>query len=125
MKKHNISITESEWKVMQIIWENPPRTLKEIVEQLECTQWSKTTIQTYLARLVKKGALTTERKGKGYLYSPLVSEQECRLFESRSFLQRIYGGSLYSMVSGFVNNGALSQDELDALKKLIDEQEHK
>lgn len=47
--------------------------------------WSTTTIQTYLARLVKKGILTTKRPEKGYLYYLVVSEKECKLAESSNF----------------------------------------
>ena len=78
MEPH-LSISESEWRVMKTIWQASPQTLPEILDNLKETGWSKTTIQTYLARLVKKGALSTERQGKGYLYYPVVSESECQL----------------------------------------------
>lgn len=121
--KPNISISESEWQVMKVVWEEPPKTLPDILAKLKHTDWSTTTIQTYLARLVKKGALTTERQGKGYLYFPAVSESECQLAESKTFLSRVYDGSLSNMVSGFVKSGNLSKDELQELKRLIEEQE--
>ena len=119
----HISISESEWAVMKTIWNEPPRTLQDVLSSLKHTDWSTTTIQTYLARLVKKGALTTQRQGKGYLYYPAVSEEDCRLAESRNFLNRVYNGSLSQMVKGFVKSGSLSEDELSELKKLIAEQE--
>ncbi|MCI9133279.1 MAG: hypothetical protein HFI31_03670 [Lachnospiraceae bacterium] len=58
--EQQISISESEWRVMKSVWSNPPQTLPEILDRLKGTNWSKTTIQTYLARLVKKGALSTK-----------------------------------------------------------------
>ena len=64
--RQRISISESEWQVMKVLWGEAPRTLPEILDSLRDTDWSKTTIQTYLARLVKKGALFTKRQGKGY-----------------------------------------------------------
>ena len=121
--KQPISISESEWQVMKIVWSEPPKTLQEILSSLKNTKWSTTTIQTYLARLVKKGVLLTERQGKGYLYYPAVSEQDCQLAEGQSFLNRVYDGSLASMVSGFIKGGSLSKDELAALKELIEKQE--
>ena len=122
MRTH-ISISESEWAVMKIIWNEPPKTLPDMLSALKHTTWSSTTIQTYLARLVKKGALTTKRQGKGYLYYPAIEESECQLAESRSFLSRVYDGSLSQMVKGFVKSGSLSEAELSELKKLIIEQE--
>ena len=121
--KAQVSISESEWQVMKIIWSDPPRTLPEILDRLGDTSWSKTTIQTYLARLVKKGALSTKRQGKGYLYYPAVSEADCQLAESRTFLKRVYDGSLSKMVMGFVKSGNLSDRELKELKELIERQE--
>ena len=118
-----ISISESEWAVMKIIWSEPPKTLQDILGSLKHTGWSTTTIQTYLARLVKKGALATERQGKRYLYYPAVSERDCQLAESRTFLNRIYDGSLSQMVKGFVKSGSLSQEEWEELKSLIASQE--
>ena len=64
--EQQISISESEWRVMKIVWNNSPQTLPEILDKLKGTDWSKTTIQTYLSRLVKKGALSTKRQGNGY-----------------------------------------------------------
>ena len=121
--KAQVSISESEWQVMKIIWSDPPRTLPEILDRLGDTGWSKTTIQMYLARLVKKGALSTKRQGKGYLYYPAVSEADCQLAESRTFLKRVYDGSLSKMVMGFVKSGNLSDRELKELKELIERQE--
>ena len=121
--KTNISISESEWAVMKIIWNEPPKTLQDILGSLKHTGWSTTTIPTYLARLVKKGALATERHGKGYLYYPAVSESDCQLAESKTFLSRVYDGSLSQMVKGFVRSGSLSVDELSELKEFIIEQE--
>ncbi len=120
-----VSISESEWQVMKVIWDESPQTLQEILTKLHHTGWSPTTIQTYLARLVKKKALITERQGKGYLYYAAISETECQLKESKTFLGRVYDGSLASMVSGFVKSGNLSDDELSELKKLIEQQEKK
>ena len=123
--KPQLSISESEWQVMKILWANSPQTLPEILDRLKETDWSKTTIQTYLARLVKKGALTTQRQGKGYLYYPALSQSQCQLEESKSFLHRVYGGSLSKMVLGFVESGTLSPQELEELKALVNQQEQR
>ncbi len=119
-----ISISESEWVVMKVIWNDPPKTLQDILSSLKHTNWTSSTIQTYLARLVKKGVLETQRQGKGYLYYPRISENDCQLAESRNFLGRIYDGSLTQMVKGFVKSGGLSENELAELKKFILEQEN-
>ncbi len=68
------SISNSEWQVMQVIWESHPLTANQIVELLEDrVEWHPRTVKTLLNRLVQKGALNFKRDGKRYLYSPKVS----------------------------------------------------
>lgn len=61
--------------------------------------------------------------GEGYLYYPTLSQSQCQIEQSRSFLHRVYDGSLSKMVLGFVESGSLSPEELEELKALIDRQE--
>ena len=65
--EQQLSISESEWRVMKIVWSNSPQTLPEILDRLKVTGWSKTTTQTHLARLGKIGALTTKTQGHCYI----------------------------------------------------------
>jgi len=123
MSKEYISISESEWQVMKTLWLEAPKNLNQIIEALKDTKWSTTTIQTYLARLVKKGAVMTKRQGKGYLYTPIISEAECQIAESEHFLKRVFDGSVTRMVSGFIKSGSISKEELTRLKAIIEEQE--
>ena len=125
MDKQYISISESEWRVMKVLWAQSPKTLPQIIDALRDASWSTTTIQTYLARLVKKGALRTRRQGKGYLYSPAISEEKCQIEEGKTFLKRVFDGSLASMVSNFVKSGNLSDEELKKLKSFIEGQSKK
>jgi BlaI family penicillinase repressor len=117
------SISEAEWQVMKVIWQAPPKALPDILSSLRDTAWSQTTIQTYLARLIKKGVISARREGKGYLYSPLISREECEMEKGRSFLESVYDGSLTGMVSGFVKSGAISPEEISQLRQLLREHE--
>lgn len=123
MKKNSISISESEWQVLKVLWGEAPLTLPQIAQKLEHTEWSINTIQTFLSRLVKKKAISTQKQGKGFLYVPLVQEENFQLAESQSFIERVYDGSLSSMVLGFIKSGKLTEDEFERLKKLVDEHE--
>lgn len=123
MLNNNISISESEWEVMKVLWEKSPQTLMQITEQLKNKNWSTTTIQTYLSRLVKKGALETKQQGKGFLYSPTIPEQKCKIEESKSFLSRVFNGSISSMVTSFIHSDSISEDELAKLKEIVEKYE--
>jgi BlaI family transcriptional regulator, penicillinase repressor len=71
--KVSVAITEAEWDIMELLWEQSPRTSQEIVSLLEEGRgWKRATVVTLLARLTAKGALATEPQGNRFLYTPIV-----------------------------------------------------
>lgn len=101
-------ISEAEFEVMKIVWQRAPVNTNEITECLEkTTSWSPKTIQTLIKRLVNKGALTYEKQGRIFVYTPLVGEKEYIGQESSSFLKRFYHGDLTEMVSSFLEEDRL------------------
>ena len=92
-------ISEAEYEVMKLVWKYAPISTNEITERLvRTTSWSPKTIQTLIKRLVTKGALTYEKKGRVFVYTPLVKEQEYIHRKSDSFLKRSFNGNI---ISGF------------------------
>ncbi len=88
-------LTDSEWQIMRVIWENHPASATEITKMLiEVKAWSITTVKTFLARLVNKQLVNYEENGKMFLYSPLLSERDCVIFEMKQIINRIYGGKV-------------------------------
>lgn len=116
-------ISDTEWEIMRLIWAKHPAPANEIIEQLIAADasWHPKTVRTLLARLVQKQALGYEVQGRAYVYSPLVSEQECLTTASESFLERFFGGSLKPMLAHFVGQERLSRKELDELRELLAE----
>lgn len=121
LEKPNIS--DAEWEVMRICWfMNVPFTANEIVEALkEHNDWKPNTIKTLIGRLVKKGVLGYKEDGRNYLYYPLIAEEECIKAESKSFLTRVFGGALKPMLVTFLQEEKLSQEEIEELKRILDE----
>ena len=115
-------IAESEWHVMKVLWEASPRTANAVVDALEgVVAWSPRTVKTLLNRLVNKEALGFRKEGRVYHYFPLVDESACVRAESRSFLQRVYGGALTPMLAQFIESEELSPEDLERLKAVLDE----
>jgi len=120
--KHVPRISQAEWRVMKILWARSPMTANQVVEALEPTStWSPKTIKTLINRLVKKKALGYERKGRAFDFYPLVEEAECIKAANRSFLKRFYGGALKPMLASFLEDTELSQEEIEELKRILDE----
>lgn len=115
-------ISEAEWEIMKIIWEHHPLTAEQITRLLPASvEWSEQTVRTFVARLHKKKAIGYEKSGRSYLYYPLVSEHECVRAESRSFLQRVFGGATQLMVTSFLEDVELSKQEIEQLEQLLRE----
>ncbi len=115
-------ISDAEWAVLRVLWARQEASGADIVGTLqETTTWKPTTIKTLLSRLVKKRAVGFRPDIPGYVYFPLVSEAECAAEERRSFLQKVYGGDPRSMMAAFLTEERLSPEDIDALRRLLDE----
>lgn len=116
-------ISDTEWEIMRLVWAKHPVIANEIIEGLIAADpsWHPKTARTLLARLVQKKALRYEERGRAYVYSPLVGEQECLANASESFLERFFGGSLKPMLVHFVGQRRLTRRELAELRRLLDE----
>lgn len=113
-------ISEAEFEVMKIVWARAPVNTNEITKELiATTTWSSKTIQTLIKRLVTKGALSYEKQGRVFVYTPLVRQNEYISHESNSFLKRYYNGDLTAMVSAYMENDKLSDSEIDTLRSLL------
>ena len=113
-------ISEAEFEVMKIVWRSAPINTNEITERLlKTTTWSAKTIQTLIKRLVTKGALTYEKQGRIFVYTPLVEENEYINQQSNSFLDRFYDRDISAMLSTYLENNQLSETELQHLRSIL------
>ena len=122
MKDVVCRISDAEWLVINVVWQESPITATKIVEHLlPETNWSPKTIHTLISRLVKKGALGVNKEASLFRYYPLISKNDCTREETKSFLQKVYGGSLHLLVANFVKNESVSPQEIEDLRRLLDE----
>lgn len=117
-----LKITDAEWLVMKVIWEESPLTATSITKQLiKETDWSPKTVQTLISRLVKKRALGVKKDSALNEYYPLVSKEDCMREETKTFIQKVYNGSLKLLITNFVSNETLTSKEIEELKSLLNE----
>lgn len=115
-------ISDAEWKVMKLLWNTAPLTSSQIIEALQKTNsWSPKTIYTLISRLVKKGAINAVKNLSCYEYTPLISENKIQTYETKSFISKIYDGSLKLLLSNFVKEEKLTSKEIEELKRILDE----
>ena len=119
-------ISEAEWVVMEVLWRQHPLTALEVVQQLTShKQWQDQTIRTMLRRLIRKKALRYKAEGKVYYYSPAVSREQCVRGESRSFLERVFGGAAQPLLVQLAQETKLSPGEIAELRRILQEKERK
>ena len=117
----DLHLSDGEWKLMKVLWQQSPRTLGALVAALApTTGWSKATVFMMLKRLIAKGAVSLDGSGKYQQYSAAVAYAEVEPEETASFLTKVYGGSVGLMVSNLVGRGALSEQEIRELKAILD-----
>jgi len=116
-KLGKLSATEIE--VMQSIWELAnPVTVAQLLAIFEKSKnWKTSTLSTILSRLIDKGFLTKEMKGKVNFYSTNLTLQQYQKHETQSLLTTLYDGSVKTLVAALVDDEIVSQDELDDLKQ--------
>lgn len=115
-------ISESEWAVMEVLWDSSPLTAAEVTKALRpTTNWAANTVRTLLTRLSEKGALAHGKNANGTrTFSPAVTRDTCVKSKGDSFLKRFFGGASKSLLVHFAQNTKLTADEVKELKHLLD-----
>lgn len=113
-------IYESEWKLMEYLWEGAPRTLMDIVHAMaERVGWAKSTVTTMVTRMEGKGLLRYETQGRTKKFYPTLSREEAMNAEADTLLDKAFHGSAGLLVSSFIRRSKLTQQELDTLYELL------
>ncbi|MBQ8043831.1 MAG: BlaI/MecI/CopY family transcriptional regulator [Clostridia bacterium] len=119
---NNISIGSAELEIMKVIWKaKAPITSLDIGKEVEDKGWKKTTIATFLTRLVEKGVLSADRQGKLYYYTPLISEKEYRKSQTKNLIKTLYNGSVRDFAVSFFEEQNLSDKDIQELKAIFED----
>ncbi|MCM3595100.1 penicillinase repressor BlaI [Metabacillus idriensis] len=126
MEKNIPNISESEWEIMNVLWDKAPQTANDIIFSLqESTDWKPKTIRTLLDRLVQKDVVGVNKNLRVYTFYPLYTQEECQRAETESFINRIYGGTLKSMLVQFIQEDTLSDDDINELRFILNKKPKK
>ncbi|MGE7759749.1 penicillinase repressor BlaI [Peribacillus sp. NPDC097895] len=126
MEKNIPSISESEWEIMNVLWDKAPKTANDIIFSLqESTDWKPKTIRTLLDRLVQKDVVGVNKNLRVYTFYPLYTQEECQRAETESFINRIYGGTMKSMLVQFIQEDTLSDDDINELRFILNKKPKK
>lgn len=119
-----ITIGEAELEVMKAIWKSKeaistPQIEKEIAQH----GWKRSTITTFLARLVNKGAISAEKRGKTMFYTPIITAKQYKRTQVNSLLKNVFDGSAQDLVVSLFEEKSFTENDIAELKAIFDSKE--
>lgn len=118
-----ITITNAELILMQLLWREVPLNAREITQKLNpATRWHRKTVNTLLSRLEKKSVLLVQKKPDGINYfSPLVDESTYTRSATSHFVDRMFGGNIAPLIASFAKGRSIDPEQLAELQGLLNE----
>lgn len=115
-----IRLSDSEWKLMHLLWEQSPLTIMEMKTLVKRDiGWTKNTVITMLSRLETKGAVRYDVDGRTRQYYPTIHREDAAIIETDSFLGKVYGCSLGLMVNTMLKNNSLTPEDIAELTEIL------
>ncbi len=122
MEDKMISLSNSEWRIMENLWEQAPKTATQLIKAMQIeTGWAKSTTKTLLKRMEQKGCIRYREGVKAREYYPLLKREEAVESETSNFINRIYNGSLGLLVNTLVKKQDIPEEEMEELYRIIRE----
>jgi len=120
VSKNTTDLTEAEWAIIQVIWENEPCAAPDVQELLEKSKkWTYSTVKTLMDRMVAKGLLKTKKIRNLILYSSVITRKQAQNSEIMKTVKRAFDGAFTPMMQFMLDNNSLSKKQLDELEELI------
>lgn len=125
-KKKGPELTDAEWTIIKVVWENEPCTAGTVQEALaKSKDWAYSTVKTTMDRMVNKRYLKIEKIRNLQLFSSQISEAEAKRGELRKMLTRAFNGALTPMMQFLIEQEGLSKKESAQLRKLVNKTKSK
>ena len=114
-----MQITVSEWKIINLLWQKP-MTIMQLTKALyDETKWTKYTVITLLKRMLEKNTVYFVQDGRTKCFYPNVKREDAEIEESEDLLNKVFDGKLSLMVSALASRNKISDQEIDALCKML------
>ena len=115
-------LPDAELDVMLVLWNSDkPLKASAIMELLEGKRdWSMSTLHVLLARMSERGVIDSVTEKNYRLYSPVISKEEYRETETKSFLRKLYDNSAKRLIVSLIETDGITDAELDEIGQIID-----
>ena len=115
-----VQCTEAEWKILTVLWEESPRTMRQITDALApATGWTRHTVITLLKRMEEKGTVAVDASGEVKTYRPRVSRETAAADETRRFVSHVFSGKASLLVSHLIDSGEITVKEMEEILQML------
>ena len=120
MRPRKTELTDHELEIMKVIWARGSATVRDVYEELlKHRKIAYTTVMTVMGVLEQKGRLNKSTDGRAYLYTPSQPQSEVVTSMVRDFVGRVFNGMAKPLLVSMLEDGKITEDELNELKKLL------
>lgn len=124
MKKSLTPLGESEMEILHHVWDLGEATVAEVQEKvLETRKVAYTTVMTIMKNLNDKGFLKYRKRGVTYVYSAAIAPESVQFSLINNLIHKVFKGSPSALVQTLVKAENLDEEDINAIKKLIDDME--
>ncbi len=121
MSGSKINLSEAELEIMKALWlAGEPVTAQHVSGTLKNKEWKYSTIATLFGRMVEKGAVTYEKRGRFFYYTPTVSENEYKTHQAKKLIGQLYNGSVKNLVVSLFEAKQMSPEDIEEIKRMFD-----
>ena len=117
-RKKTLTLTNAEHRIMEVVWAKGSATVADVVEALNGKD-AYTTILTLMTILKGKGYLSSRKEGRAFVFVPRVDRDTAARKAVQQLLSKFFAGSASELVLSFLREEELTPQELDAIKKKI------
>ena len=118
-EQDRVTLSDSEWIIMQEIWKRGEATFREICGGVAAHQGSKPAVAAFLKRMEKKGAIASAEGGPVKVYRSLLRRETAVRKETRDIFRRVYGGDVALLAQSLVHSAALDENDMEELIALL------
>ena len=121
MEKKVLHFGDGELVIMQVLWRAQEALSTAAINHAVAERgWKRTTVSTFLTRLTEKGAVTAEKRGAQYFYTPAVVESDYRRAQTGQLVDTLFGGSVTALAASLFEDASLSAEDVQQLRSIIE-----
>lgn len=118
----NKPLTDAELQIMNVLWEQGTGTVHEVLESLSADKdYAYTTVSTMLRVLEKKGAVRSQKEGRGHRYQAAIEKGKYQNRATEHLVKNVFQGEKTALIKNLLGSSALSKAELDEVRQLLKE----